>query len=347
MEEEWERNPIDCYKILQVHQSAEPEVVKAAYIGLSNKYHPDKNSGSDADRRMKEINSAHDILKNQNQKRQYDLWYQRQYGGNAASIQIFPKPQTDMAIIHLDRVIPGQKQTSSFVISNHGGDYHTCKVFVATQHSWVTIIGYDSLTASDELPLRVDIEAKGSKWGKKYSEVIIIKLDNEEARVGVELQTRSAGAWMIVWALKGVGRWFWRLIKKIMLWRTPMQRKKVYRWSGAFVLVAAAILFFNSPRGLLVYEKAASFVEEMYIAFIESLRFRFDENLGIGMSGQAVQELQKRLVEEAVYDSQITGYFGSTTLEAVKKYQLKYKIEETGFVGSVTRNALNTATRSK
>ena len=56
MKENWENHWKDYYQILQVHPSAEPEVVKAAYDRLARKYHPDVNKETSAPQRMKDIN---------------------------------------------------------------------------------------------------------------------------------------------------------------------------------------------------------------------------------------------------------------------------------------------------
>jgi len=71
--------------------------------------------------------------------------------------------------------------------------------------------------------------------------------------------------------------------------------------------------------------------------------FVFNTDLGYGMSNDDVMELQKRLTEEGVYTGPITGYFGDLTLAAVKLYQAKHNIIQTGFVGILTRTALNNA----
>jgi len=47
MEENLEINWKDYYRILQVHSSAEPEVIAGAYNKLLHKYHPDHNPGKE------------------------------------------------------------------------------------------------------------------------------------------------------------------------------------------------------------------------------------------------------------------------------------------------------------
>ncbi len=69
--------------------------------------------------------------------------------------------------------------------------------------------------------------------------------------------------------------------------------------------------------------------------------FSFTSDLLVGMSGNAVTELQKRLTSEGVYSGPITGYFGPLTSAGVKAYQQKYGISQTGAVGPLTRAKLN------
>lgn len=62
----------DYYAILQVHPSAEPEVIEAAYRRLAAKYHPDVNPSPDATARMQQINEAHRVLSDATLRAAYD-----------------------------------------------------------------------------------------------------------------------------------------------------------------------------------------------------------------------------------------------------------------------------------
>ncbi len=55
---------LDYYRILQVHPSAEPEIIESAYKRLSKMYHPDLNPTLGSDEQMKRINAAYAILRN-------------------------------------------------------------------------------------------------------------------------------------------------------------------------------------------------------------------------------------------------------------------------------------------
>lgn len=63
---------INYYKLLQVDQEAENDVIEAAYRRLALKYHPDVNKSSDAENKMKSLNEARKILTNPQERKKYD-----------------------------------------------------------------------------------------------------------------------------------------------------------------------------------------------------------------------------------------------------------------------------------
>lgn len=63
------------YENLKVARDAPPEVIRAAYRTLSQKYHPDKNSADPhAARIMALLNLAYDTLSDPIKRRQHDVW---------------------------------------------------------------------------------------------------------------------------------------------------------------------------------------------------------------------------------------------------------------------------------
>src|SRR5262245_30574798 len=62
----------DLYKILQVDPEADTEVIEAAYRRLARKYHPDVNASPDAELRMRDLNSAYQVLRHADQRAAYD-----------------------------------------------------------------------------------------------------------------------------------------------------------------------------------------------------------------------------------------------------------------------------------
>jgi peptidoglycan hydrolase-like protein with peptidoglycan-binding domain len=71
-------------------------------------------------------------------------------------------------------------------------------------------------------------------------------------------------------------------------------------------------------------------------------RFVFTHFMGVGDDdAEQVIELQKRLTELGFYTGTQSGYFGSETEAAVKRFQKAKGIPETGYVARITRAALN------
>ena len=66
-----------------------------------------------------------------------------------------------------------------------------------------------------------------------------------------------------------------------------------------------------------------------------------DVNLKYGMRGDHVYELQDFLVDQGLLNTAPTGFFGLLTLKAVKQYQLGHDLPSTGYVGILTRTAIN------
>lgn len=70
----------DYYKILQVHYSAEQEVIEASYKRLCRKYHPDLHPGRYAEERMKELNCAYEVLGDNGNRSAYHRQWMKIYG---------------------------------------------------------------------------------------------------------------------------------------------------------------------------------------------------------------------------------------------------------------------------
>lgn len=61
------------YDNLMVARNAPAEVIRASYLALSKKFHPDVNPSEDASRIMKLINSSYDVLSNPEKRKMYDI----------------------------------------------------------------------------------------------------------------------------------------------------------------------------------------------------------------------------------------------------------------------------------
>ena len=64
--------PEDLYEVLQVHPSAHPEVIQAAYRRLVILHHPDQNPSAEATQVMARINHAFEVLNDPDKRAEYD-----------------------------------------------------------------------------------------------------------------------------------------------------------------------------------------------------------------------------------------------------------------------------------
>lgn len=63
------------YEILQISENASDEVIRAAYLALAKKYHPDNNPAfrDEAASITKELNYAYSVLSNHSDRSAYDV----------------------------------------------------------------------------------------------------------------------------------------------------------------------------------------------------------------------------------------------------------------------------------
>lgn len=81
-----ETNYKDYYAILGVSKAADADEIKKAFRRLARKYHPDMNPGDrQAEAKFKEVNEAHEVLSDPENRRRYDQFgqYWRQAGTGA------------------------------------------------------------------------------------------------------------------------------------------------------------------------------------------------------------------------------------------------------------------------
>ena len=62
----------DYYAILEVKRDATADDIKATYRRLARKYHPDVSKEKDAEEKFKELQEAHEVLKDAEKRAAYD-----------------------------------------------------------------------------------------------------------------------------------------------------------------------------------------------------------------------------------------------------------------------------------
>ena len=65
----WDMEFKDYYGILGVERGASDDEIRRSYRKLARKYHPDVSKENDAEARMRDVNEAYDVLRDQ-EKRQ-------------------------------------------------------------------------------------------------------------------------------------------------------------------------------------------------------------------------------------------------------------------------------------
>ena len=81
------------YDNLKVSRDAPPEVIRSAYKALANKYHPDRNHGSErALRAMQAINTSFEALDDPVRRRAHDEWIDRKTGQTTSNPYTAPRP---------------------------------------------------------------------------------------------------------------------------------------------------------------------------------------------------------------------------------------------------------------
>ncbi|MCX7902099.1 MAG: DnaJ domain-containing protein, partial [Burkholderiaceae bacterium] len=82
----------DYYEVLGVSRDASAEEIKRAWRKLARKYHPDVSKEPDAERRMKEVNEAFEVLGDPEKRAAYDKLLAR---GHRAGEEFQPPPDWD------------------------------------------------------------------------------------------------------------------------------------------------------------------------------------------------------------------------------------------------------------
>lgn len=99
----------------------------------------------------------------------------------------------DKAHIIFNDVKKGSLKHSYFILRNIGAPYKKIEIFTSKPDSFVKITHKEPLDHDqpEGLPLKVFFEAKAEDWSRLYSENIIVRLDNQEKTVLIELDTQT------------------------------------------------------------------------------------------------------------------------------------------------------------
>jgi hypothetical protein len=111
-----------------------------------------------------------------------------------------PHPLADHTYFVFDDLEKGQVRQGHFILRNVGGDYKDFEIVSvqsgpseAVAESFLKIIDAAPLSAdqTDKMPLKVSFEVKAMEWSRFYSASIILRLDDQEETISVNLNTQT------------------------------------------------------------------------------------------------------------------------------------------------------------
>ncbi len=85
----------DYYSALGIDRTASEDEVRKAYRKLARKYHPDVSKEADAEKRMRDINEANDVLRDKEKRAAYDALADRVARGGHPEGDFQPPPGWD------------------------------------------------------------------------------------------------------------------------------------------------------------------------------------------------------------------------------------------------------------
>ena len=98
-----EAKTLDCYEVLQVNQSAEPDTIHRVYRLLAQRFHPDnKESGDEA--RFREIHEAYVTLSDPAKRAKYDVYHQQQKADRWRLVSAGARAEDDFEIEQINRL---------------------------------------------------------------------------------------------------------------------------------------------------------------------------------------------------------------------------------------------------
>jgi len=135
-------NNKDYYQILGVSANASANEIKSAYRKLAIKYHPDHNPNNPlAEEKFKEINEAHQVLSDAEQRARYDGQRIRKQASTPPR-SVHPQPETNTSppdnffnwnqwYSTSNRPMPSKKAATQFVIKELGASHNRNQIVIS------------------------------------------------------------------------------------------------------------------------------------------------------------------------------------------------------------------------
>ncbi|MCL4377753.1 MAG: TPM domain-containing protein [Actinobacteria bacterium] len=230
-----------------------------------------------------------------------------------------PKPETDKKHIVFNDLKKGEIRHGHFILKNSGGPYKNLDIFVSAANSFLKITEKLPLNseASTQMPLKIFFEAKAEDWSRKYSDSIIIRLDDEEVKVAVELntQTRPVNDFAHI-----IDPYYTRKIEYII--------KKLEKKTSAEI----AVVTIESLEGKTIEKYANELFNDWKIGkedkhngilfLIDTCENKYRIEVGLGLENLITPEFIHRLFDTVVLPNFKSGEFG------IGIYRTLHKIAE-------------------
>lgn len=106
---------------------------------------------------------------------------------------IKPAPVADHTYFVFNDLKKGQIRRGNFILRNIGGKYRDYEIATSDPDSILTITNSAPLDRNqmEKLPLEIFFEVFAPDWSRQYSAEIIIRLDDQEEKVAIELDTQT------------------------------------------------------------------------------------------------------------------------------------------------------------
>jgi len=184
-------DPLGYYAVLGLAYDASPDDVRRAYRREAKRWHPDRNSSSDAADRMVRLNQAYDVLNDAGQRAGYDR------GAFASSNPEPPRPVAYPAAVDFGTLRSGDRLTGMVRVGNAGGPFGTIRV-EPDFGTWFRVAAARGGLSGDvvvELDFEASVPDGSALTAGRQRETVRIFLDEEFVDVALEVDIVGSPAW--------------------------------------------------------------------------------------------------------------------------------------------------------
>ena len=147
----------DYYEVLGLERSASPDEIKKAYKKLAGLYHPDVNKNTGADEKFREVQTAFDVLSDDQKRARYN-----QYGSEEAAGGFYPG-EDPLSDLFRDIFNPGRQARTGAPAPIRGDDLRHDVTMTLEE----AVLGVEKTVRFQRWEACNDCEGSGAKAGTK------------------------------------------------------------------------------------------------------------------------------------------------------------------------------------